>query len=110
MNKQIDKLKAEKEKLQRQITALSQTMIRGSLVKIARRCHNKSCSCYNGSKKHGYLYCISIPGESRTQMFYLQKDLARSKKLSSSLRSFKQFWKLSKKLAQINLILYKKGG
>ena len=108
VDKQIVKLKARKKLIQQRILQCAKTMIRGSLTKIARRCHNKDCPCYQkGSKLHGFMYAISSQGEKATEMFYLSKDAARSPQLSSSLAAFKQFWKLSKQLAQINLILYK---
>lgn len=107
MDKQIEKLKSRKKKLQGQLLKCTQIMIRGSLVKISRRCHNKSCSCYKGDTKHGFMYSVSIPSDKTTQMVYLNKDAATSKELSSALLSFKRFWKLSKQLALVNLSLYK---
>lgn len=107
MNKQIEKLLDKQKRLISQISQYLPIMIRGSLVKISRRCHNKQCSCYAGDTKHGFLYSISLQGDKATQMVYLPSHIARSKQLSSALRSFKRFTKLYKQLAFLNLTLYK---
>lgn len=53
------------------------------------------------------MYSLSAQGAGITRMTYLTREAATSPKLSSALRFFKQFSKISKELACINLILYK---
>ena len=107
MRKQIEKLKAKREILYRRLLKYARSMIRGSPVKLYKRCHNQNCSCQKGDKKHGLAYYISVPGKTATEMYYLTKDQALSKKLISAINAFKQYKEITKEISQLNLILYK---
>jgi len=76
--KQSDKIKKEKEELEKERDNIFRQMkeyrgaIRGTVIKIYKMCNNKDCECHTTNrKKHGLAYYISSSHQKRTRMLYV---------------------------------------
>ena len=75
-------------------------MLQGSIVRINSRCGKKGCRCQQG-EFHGVSHYLSYKEEGRTQMVYIPKSLVPD--VQNQVDSFKRYWELGVKLAQVNL-------
>lgn len=75
-------------------------MLQGSIVRINTRCGKKGCRCERG-EYHGISQYLSYKEKGRTQMVYIPKALVPE--VESRVESFKRYWDLGVKLAQVNL-------
>ena len=91
--------KLNKQELLEKILACSD-MLQGSIVRINTRCGKKGCRCERG-EYHGISHYLSYKEKGLTQMVYIPKSLVSE--VGNRVESFKRYWDLGVKLAQVNL-------
>ena len=78
-------------------------IIKGSLVKLHRKCGKKNCHCHKG-EKHASLY-LSQSINSKTQMTYIPKKY--EKDITEYVNTYKKIQNILNKITGINLKIFK---
>lgn len=101
----MDKLEREKKELIGKVAQLSQTMLQGSKSLTYRTCGKKGCRCRQG-RKHGPDLFITWKEGGKTRAYYVAKG--REEQALERLGAWREFQELAKRIAQINLEIFRK--
>ena len=101
-NEKEKELLKEREKIARQMPRSSK-IIKGTIVKLKRRCGKKRCHCVEG-EKHESMY-LSQSQKGKTRMIYIPGE--KEKEVEENVRRYKKLIETAEALSEINIKIIK---
>jgi hypothetical protein len=87
----------------------SQTLIRGSIVKLKSKCGKSNCACSDDPDKRHIRFYLSYSEAGKTNMVYIPRKHLHA--VEQGIQAWKSFNEASKELAKVNMdqLLREKG-
>ena len=94
-----------KQRLMDELAGLG-NLIRGSLVRTARKCGKKNCACATGGEGHPVCLLSTSTVKARNKMTYVSKE--NEEKVSAGVTAYKRAWEIIEELSSLNVASLKK--
>jgi hypothetical protein len=94
-----------KQRLMDELAGLG-NLIRGSLVRTARKCGKKNCACATGGEGHPVCLLSTSTVKSRNKMTYVGK--ADEETVSAGVMAYRRAWEIIEEVSALNVASLKK--
>jgi hypothetical protein len=82
------------------VVQLTETMLRGTLTPLFRRCGTPTCHCATSDKKHGPIYSLNWSEDGQPRRLYVPPELVEQ--VQHGVEAYRRYRELGQKVAEEN--------